>query len=73
MNILSNAFSIQLLKSFPVDVHIEQIEASNIPTDVVSGIGHFDTADVLSDTLGLNIPCNRQSTTVNTDIELYVA
>lgn len=73
MNILSNAFSIQMLANFPADVHIEQIEASNIPTDVVSCIGHADTANVLSDILGFNIPCNRQSVVVDTDSTLYVA
>lgn len=73
MNILSNAFSIQMLANFPADVHIEQIEVSNIPTDVVSCIGHADTANVLSNMLGFDVPCNRQSVTVDTDTTLYVA
>ena len=73
MNILSNAFSIQMLANFPADIHIEQIEASNIPTDVVSCIGHADTANVLSDILGFNTPCNRQSVTVDAGATLYVA
>lgn len=73
MNILSNAFSLQMITNFPADVHIEQIEASDIPQDVISCIGHTDTANVLSDILGFNIPCNRQSITVDTDTTLYVA
>ena len=73
MNILSNAFSIQMLENFPANVHVEQIEASNIPTDVISCIGHADTANVLSDMLGFNIPCNRQSVTIDKNTILYVA
>lgn len=73
MNILSNAFSIQMLANFPANVHVEQIEASNIPTDVISCIGHADTANVLSDMLGFNILCNRQSVTIDKNITLYVA
>lgn len=73
MNILSNAFSIQMLVNFPADVHIEQTEASNIPTDVISCIGHTDTANVLSNILGFDVPCNRKSVIVDADTTLYVA
>ena len=73
MNILSNAFSIQMLVNFPVDVHIEQIEVSDIPQDVISCIGHADIVNVLSDMIGFNIPCNRQSVTIDKDTTLYGA
>lgn len=73
MKILSNAFSIQMLSAFPADVRFEAIEASDIPQDVVSCIGHTDTANVLSNILGFDIPCNRQSVTVDADTALYVA
>lgn len=67
--ILSNAFSIQMLASFPANVSISQVNASDIPTDVISCIGHADTANVLTDMLGFDVPCNR----VDTDTVLYVA
>ena len=71
--ILSNAFSIQMLASFPANVSISQVNASDIPTDVVSCIGHADTANVLTDMLGFDVPCNRVNVTINADTELYVA
>lgn len=71
MKFLSNAFSIQMLTSFPVKINISEV--TTIPTDVVSCIGHVDTANVLTNMLGFDVPCNRQSVTVDTDTELYVA
>lgn len=70
---LSNAFSIQMLTSFPANVSISQVKAEDVPTDVVSCIGHADTANVLADMLGFDVACNRVSVTINADTELYVA
>lgn len=70
---LANAFSIQMLTSFPANVNISRVNAEDIPTDVVSCIGHADTANVLTGTVGFNVPCNRASVSVDTDTELYVA
>lgn len=71
--ILSNAFSIQMLTSFPANVSISQVKAEDVPTDVESCIGHADTANVLTNMLGFDVPCNRVSVTINADTELYVA
>lgn len=70
---LSNAFSIQMLASFPADVSISEVTTKDIPTDVVSCIGHADTANVLTDMLGFDVPCNRCNVSIDTDTELYVA
>ena len=70
---LSNAFSIQMLTSFPVTVNISEVTSKDIPTDVVSCIGHADTANVLTNMLSFDVPCNRQNVTVDADTELYVA
>lgn len=69
---LTNAFSIQMLQKGGV-VRFEEITPEDIPTDVVSAIGHADTANVLSDLLGFPVPMNRINITLNEDTELYVA
>lgn len=69
---LTNAFSIQMLGG-PATVRFEEINATEVPTDVVSAIGHADTAAVLSDLLGFDVPMNRAFVTLDEDTELYVA
>jgi len=72
---LVNAFSIQMLNSMsnPVHVKFEEIKASDIPRDVVSAVGHADTAAVLSGILGFEIPMNRTSVSLDEFTELFVA
>jgi hypothetical protein len=69
---LVNAFSIQML-SGPATVRFEEIDATEVPTDVVSAIGHADTAAVLSDLLGFEVPMNRINVALDENTELYVA
>jgi len=69
---LANAFSIQML-SGPATVRFEEIDATDIPSDVVSAIGHADTANVLSNMLGFEVPMNRAFVTLEPDTEIYVA
>ena len=69
---LVNAFSIQML-SGPATVRFDEIDATEVPADVVSAIGHADTAAVLSDLLGFEIPMNRAFVTLDEETELYVA
>lgn len=69
---LVNAFSIQMLGG-PATVRFEEIDATEVPADVVSAIGHADTAAVLSDLLGFEVPMNRASIALDKDTELYVA
>ena len=69
---LTNAFSIQMLQKGGL-VRFDEIAPEGIPADVVSAIGHADTAAVLSDLLGFEVPMNRTSVTLDEDTELYVA
>ena len=69
---LTNAFSIQMLGG-PATVRFEEINATEVPTDVVSAIGHVDTANVLTNMLGFPVPMNRAFVTLDEDTELYVA
>ena len=69
---LTNAFSIQML-SGPATVKFDEIAPEEIPADVVSAIGHADTAAVLSDILGFEVPMNRMSVSLDENTELFVA
>jgi len=69
---LTNAFSIQMLQKGGL-VRFEEIDATEVPADVVSAIGHADTAAVLSDLLGFPVPMNRAFVTLDEETELYVA
>ena len=69
---LTNAFSIQMLGG-PATVRFEEITPEDIPSDVVSAIGHADTANVLTNMLGFPVPMNRAFVTLDEDTEIYVA
>ena len=69
---LVNAFSIQML-SGPATVRFDEIDAAEVPADVVSAIGHADTAAVLSNMLGFEVPMNRMNISLDEDTEIYVA
>ena len=69
---LANAFSIQML-SGPATVRFEEIDAADVPSDVTSAVGHADTANVLTNMLGFEVPMNRAFVTLGEDTELYVA
>ena len=67
-----NAFSIQMLKKGGL-VRFEEIDVTEVPADVVSAVGHADTAAVLSNTLGFEVPMNRMNISLDEDTEIYVA
>jgi len=69
---LVNAFSIQMLQKGGV-VRFDEITPEDIPSDVVSAIGHADTANVLTNMLGFPVPMNRAFVTLEPDTEIYVA
>ena len=69
---LVNAFSIQML-SEPATVRFDEIDATDIPSDVTSAVGHVDTAAVLSDLLGFPVSMNRMNVSLDENTELYVA
>ncbi len=69
---LTNAFSIQMLQKGGV-VRFEEITPEDIPSDVVSAVGHADTANVLSDLLGFPVSMNRINVVLDENAVLYVA
>lgn len=64
---LGNAFSIQMLKAFPVEVTITEVTKQDIPADAISVVGHQDTANILG------VAFNRVSLKLNKGDILYVA
>lgn len=76
--ILSNAFSLQMLdlqRTSNVQVtpmtldEVRQI----LKEGFISAVGHQDTSAVLSDILGLDVPCNRINVHLTPDDVLVVA
>ena len=71
---LSNAFSLQMLNlETNTTVSVTPIAPHDVPTDAVSCIGHPDTAHVVSDILGREVPMNRANVKLNAGDILYVA
>jgi len=69
---LTNAFSIQMLQKGGL-VRFDEIAPEDIPANVVSAVGHADTAAVLSNMLGFEVPMNRINISLDENTELYVA
>jgi len=69
---LVNAFSIQML-SGPATVRFDEIDVTEVPADVVSAVGHADTANVLTNMLGFPVSMNRINVILDENTELYVA
>ena len=73
-NYLGNAFSLNMLViDTKVQVEIEKISPEDIPSNVVSVIGHPDTARVVSGILGFEVAPNRVSLKLEKGDVLYVA
>lgn len=62
---LLNAFSLQMLTTFPCGVTFEEVES--LPEGLTSAIGHADTAAVLG------VPMNRVNVSLNPGDVAYVA
>lgn len=62
---LLNAFSLNMLDSFPASVEVSEISLSDakalLADGFTSAVGHADTAAVLSSQLGVDVPFNRIS------------
>ncbi len=69
---LVNAFSIQMLQKGGL-VRFDEIAPEDIPADVVSAVGHADTANVLTNMLGFPVSMNRINVVLDENTELYVA
>ena len=64
---LLNAFSLNML-SADADLLVRQVTveaAQNVARVATSAVGHADTANVFADVLGIDVPCNRVSVTLN--------
>lgn len=72
---LGNAFSLQMLDLEQENkVSINPVTAAEVANSgAESVIGHADTANVVSDILGIEVPMNRVSVKLNQGDILYVA
>lgn len=64
---LLNAFSLNMLNG-NADVHVREVSldtARNLAKIATSAVGHADTAAVFADVLGVPVPTNRVSVTLN--------
>jgi len=74
---LSNAFSLTMIKEFPVVLGIKEIELKRakyiLQYGFISAVGHEETAKILSEKLGIEVPFNRISITIEFGDILIVA
>lgn len=75
MTYLTNAFSLQMLPlSQEALVRVEPIDTPElVNTEFVSAIGHADTAAVVADILGVDVPANRVNVSLGQGDTLIVA
>jgi hypothetical protein len=65
---LLNAFSLNMLASFPASVEVREcglLQAQELATTAESAVGHADTATVFSAVLGAPVPANRATVSLN--------
>lgn len=74
MTYLLNAFSLNMLAHFPVSLHIDEISldtASELLTrpEIASAVGHAETAAIFAEQLGMPVPVQRRTVTLqSTDV-----
>lgn len=76
MFFLSNAFSLQMLPTFPAVPVIEECDIDEITekaAEIISVIGHADLANVLTNKLGFDVTTNRTSVKIESGDTLFVA
>lgn len=73
MTYIANAFSAQMLSSFPMTVTFEEVAPQDVPVDAISCVGHPDTANVVSDILGRQIEMRRVNIRLNKGDIVYLA
>lgn len=62
-----NAFSLNMLSAFPVDVRFEELsldEARAMAAELNSAVGHAETAAIFGDMLGVTVLCRRETVTL---------
>ena len=75
MRTITNAFSLNMVKSFPCQVSVWEIslaDAISYSKTAVSAVGHADTASVFTSVLGTDVPFNRISLSVGSGDTLLV-
>ena len=62
---LLNAFSLNMVNTFPVKVRFQLIQLEDVQEylddSLQSAVGHADTAAVFSALLGMEVPCERRN------------
>lgn len=72
MAYIGNTFSLQMIEPGSI-IMTEEISPKQIPADVISCIGHADTAKIVSDITGLNLEMNRVNVYLRNGEEYFVA
>ena len=78
--VIANAFSLNMLT---LEVNVTDLQVCRIPPEYIrqeieeaggfeSIVGHTDTASIFSSLLGLDVPCNRATFTLEEDVILFV-
>lgn len=70
-----NAFSPNMLQEFPANITFGEIsleEAQVMAADAQSAVGHASTAAVFAAVLGVDVPANRISVSLNKGAEVLV-
>lgn len=68
MKYIGNAFSLQMIKDFPCEIHIDEVSKEEaLSKDNISVVGHADTATVLG------VQFNRASVSLDKGDVIYVA
>lgn len=71
---LGNAFSLQMVTGLTdYTLKVTEITAAEVPDDVISCVGHPDTANVLSHLFGRTVACQRVNVNLQRGDTLYVA
>ena len=74
MNYIINSYSLNMLADPDTLFAIQRpITKEDIPRDVMSAIGHADTAKVISSELGFEVPANRISVSLKNNETAYIA
>lgn len=71
---LGNAFSLQMITDTNYQLSVQEVEPTEVgSTNFVSCIGHIDTAVVVSNLIGKEVPMNRINVSLEKGDTLYVA
>lgn len=74
MAFITNSFSINMIASMDAaSVKFTKISAADVPQTVESALGHADIATVVSADLGITLPVNRVSNSLQKGDVIYVA